>query len=66
MLVLWTAASSSNLRPRRSRSKRRFFDGHDRKVDGSTPTQLTQALLLHPWLRYFTTIRLVWWNLPRS
>ena len=33
-------------------SERRFYDGHDRKVDGST---LTQALL-RPWIRCFTTI----------
>ena len=36
-----------------SDSERRFYDGHDRKVDGSTPTQ---ALLLRSWIRCFTTI----------
>ena len=30
-----------------------FYDDHDRKVDGSTPTQ---ALSLRPWIRCFTTI----------
>ena len=34
-------------------SERRFYDGHDRKVDGSTPTQ---ASLLRPWIKCFTTI----------
>ena len=29
-------------------SERRFYDGHDRKVDGSTPTQDS---LLRPWIR---------------
>ena len=36
-----------------SGSERRFCDGHDRKVYGSTPTQ---ALFLRPWIRCFTTI----------
>ena len=40
--------------------ERRFHDGHDRKVDGSTPTQ---ASLLRPWIRCFTTIISSWWNL---
>ena len=37
----------------RSASERRFYDGHDRKVDGSTTIQ---ASLLRPWIRYFTII----------
>ena len=32
----------------RSGSVSCFYDGHDRKVDGSTPTQ---ASLLRPWIR---------------
>ena len=56
-------------RHRRSRqrgrmvSERRFYDGHDRKVDGSTPTQVS---LLCPWKRRFTTIVSAWWNLTSS
>ena len=45
-----------------SGSERRFYDGHDRKVDGSTPTQ---ASLLRPWIRRFTIIS-AWWNLASS
>ena len=33
------------------------------KVDGSTPTQ---ACLLRPWTRCFTTIISAWWNLTSS
>ena len=40
-----------------------FYDGHDRKVDGSTPTK---ASLLRPWIRCFTTIISAWWNLTSS
>ena len=41
-------------------SNPRFYDDHDRKVDGSTPTQ---ASLLSPSLiRCFTTIIPAWWN----
>ena len=43
-----------------SGSECRFYDGHDRKVDGST---FTQASLLRPWIRCFTTIISAWWNL---
>ena len=39
--------------------ERQFYDGHNRKVDGSTPTE---ALLLRHWIRCFTTIISVWWN----
>ena len=46
-----------------SGSKRCFYGGHDRKVDGSTPTQ---ASSLYPWLRCFTTIISAWWNLTSS
>ena len=44
-------------------SERRFYDGHDRKLDGSTPTQ---ASLLRTWIRWFTTIISAWWNLTNS
>ena len=37
----------------------RFYDDHDRKVDGST---LTQVSLLRPWIRCFTMIISAWWN----
>ena len=43
--------------------ERRFYDGHDRNVDGST---LTHASLLRPWIRRFTTIISAWWNLTSS
>ena len=43
--------------------ERRFYDDHVRKVDGSTPTQ---ASLLRPWMRCFTTIISAWWNLTSS
>ena len=46
-----------------SGSERRFHNGHDRKVDGSTSTQ---APLLLPWIRCFTTIISAWWNLTSS
>ena len=46
-----------------SGSERRFYDGRDRNVDGST---LTQASLLRPWIRRFTTIVSGWWNLTSS
>ena len=39
------------------------FDDHDRKVDGSTPTQ---ASLLRPWIRCFAIIISAWWNLTSS
>ena len=44
-------------------SERRFYDGHDRKIDGSTPTQ---ASLLRPWIRCFTTFISTWENLTSS
>ena len=43
-------------------SERRFYDGHDRKVDGST-LALTS---LRPWIRFFTIIISAWWNLTSS
>ena len=46
-----------------SGSERRFYDGHDRKVVGSIPTQ---ALMLRPWIRCFTTIISAWWNITSS
>ena len=45
-----------------SGSEHRFYVGHDRKVDASTPTE---ASLLRPWIRYFTIIISAWWN-PKS
>ena len=47
----------------RSGSERRYYDGHDRKVDGSTPTQ---ASLLRPRIRCFTVIISARWNLASS
>ena len=41
-------------------SERRFYDGHDRKVDGSTPTQVP---LLRPSIRSFMAIISAWRNL---
>ena len=46
-----------------SGSEGRFYNGHVRKVDGSTPTQ---ASLLRPWTRCFTTIISAWRNLASS
>ena len=46
-----------------SGSERRFYDRHDRKVDGLTPTQ---ASLLHPRIRCFLAIIPAWRNLTRS
>ena len=43
-----------------SASERLFYDGHDRKVDGSTPTQTS---LLRFCIRCFTTIISAWWIL---
>ena len=40
-----------------------FYDGHDRKVDGSTPTQ---ASLLTPWIRCFMAVISAWRNLTSS
>ena len=37
----------------RSGSERRFYDDHDRKVDGSPPNLVS---LLRPWIRCFTII----------
>ena len=41
----------------RSGSERRFYDDHDRKVDGSTPNLVS---LLRPWIRCFTMIISAW------
>ena len=46
-----------------SGSERCFYDGHDRKIDGSTPTQ---ASLLRPWIRSFMAIMSAWRNLTSS
>ena len=47
----------------RSGSERRFYDDHDRKVNGSTPNLVS---LLRPWIRCFTMIISAWWNLESS
>ena len=47
----------------RSGSERRFYDNHDRKVNGSTPNLVS---LLRPWKRCFTMIISAWWNLASS
>ena len=41
----------------RSGSERRFYDDHDRKVDGSPPNLVS---LLRPWIRCFTMIISAW------
>ena len=41
----------------RSGLERRFYDDHDRKVDGSTPNLVS---LLRPWIRCFTLIISAW------
>ena len=46
-----------------SDSERRFYDGHNRKVNGSTPIQ---ASLLRLWIRCFTMIISAWWNLTST
>ena len=43
--------------------ERCFYDGHDRKVDGSTSTL---ASLLCPWIRCFLIIISAWWNFTSS
>ena len=43
--------------------ERRFHNGGDRKVDGSTPNQ---ASLLHSWIRCFTMVISALWNLTSS
>ena len=53
---MWSAAW-------RSGSERRFYDDHDRKVDGSPPNLVS---LLRPWIRCFTMIISAWWNLASS
>ena len=47
----------------RSGSERRFYDDHDRKVDGSPPNLDS---LLRPWIRCFTMIISAWWSLASS
>ena len=47
----------------RSGSERRFYDDHDRKVNGSTTNLVS---LLRPWIRCFTMIISAWWNLASS
>ena len=54
--VLLTARDIATLR---SGLERRFYDDHDRKVDGSTPNLVS---LLRPWIRCFTLslLREIW------
>ena len=47
----------------RSGSERRFYDDHDRKVNGSIPNLVS---LLRPWIRRFTMIISAWWSLASS
>ena len=47
----------------RSGSERRFYDDHDRKVNGSTPNSVS---LLRSWIRCFTMIISAWWSLAIS
>ena len=47
----------------RNGSERRFYDDHDRKVNGLTPNLLW---LLCLWIRCFTMIIPAWWNLASS
>ena len=47
----------------RSGSERRFYDDHDRTVDGSPPNLVS---LLRPWIRCITMIISAWWNLASS
>ena len=44
-------------------SERRFYDYHDRKVNGSTTNLVS---LLRPWIRCFTMVISAWWNLASS
>ena len=43
--------------------ERRFYNDHDRKVNGSTHNLFS---LLRPWIRCFTMIISAWWNLASS
>ena len=52
--VLLTARDNATWR---SSLERRFYDDHDRKVDGSTPNLVS---LLRPWIRCFTLIISAW------
>ena len=47
----------------RSGSERRFYDDHDRMVNGSPPNLVS---LLRPWIRCFTMITSAWWSLASS
>ena len=47
----------------RSGLERRFYDDHDRKINGSTPNL---GSLLRPWIRCFTIIISAWWILASS
>ena len=58
--VLHSAAQSAAWR---SGLESRFYDDHNRKVNGSTPNLVS---LLRPWIRCFTMIISAWWNLASS
>ena len=58
-----TTGDSKRSGSERSGSERRFYDDHDRKVDGSSPNLVS---LLRPWIRCFTMIISAWWNLASS
>ena len=47
----------------RSGLEHRFYDDHNRRVNGST---LNLVSLLRPWIRCFTMIISAWWNLASS
>ena len=47
----------------RSGLERRFYNNHDRKINGSTPDL---ASLLRPWIRCHTMIISAWWNVTSS
>ena len=55
--VLLTARDNATWR---SGLERRFYDDHDRKVNGSTPNLVS---LLRAWIRCSTLITSAWWNL---
>ena len=55
--VYSSEADAASTRP--SSSERRFYDDHDRKVNGSTPSLVS---LLRPWIRCFMMILSAWWN----
>ena len=59
--VCWTRQSVRFYR--QCGTERCCYDGHDRMVDSSIPTQASSLRL---WIRCFTTIISAWWNLTSS